>query len=119
VDRRSRAAGGHERRAPEPWLYTGEQLAGRVPIRLRRRRDKRRLAYHLVLALVLATLTVWWVVPVHAFTGPVLIAFAGLNGDHGVHLGDLPSLVFVAVAARSAVQACRLVVDGRLFVDAA
>ena len=118
MDHPSRARRAVERRAPEPLLYTGEQLAGRAPIRLRRRRDKTRLAYHLVLALVLAGLSLWWVVPHHSFSGPVVLDLAGPEGAHGVHLGDLPSLVFVAVAARSAVQACRLVLDRRLFVDA-
>jgi len=118
VDPLSRTEQGLDRRTPEPLLYTGEQLAGRAPIRLRRRRDKTRLAYHLILASVLAALTVWWVVPSHTFAGPVVMNFAGPSGDHGVHLGDLPSLAFVLVAVRSAVQACRLVLDGRLFVDA-
>jgi hypothetical protein len=118
VDHLSRAERGVDRRAPEPLLYTGEQLAGRAPIRLRRHRDKTRLAYHLILALVLTMLTVWWVVPSHTFAGPVVLNLAGPRGDHGVHLGDLPSLAFVLVALRSAVQACRLVLDGRLFVDA-
>ena len=118
MDHLSRAERGVERRAPEPLLYTGEQLAGRAPIRLRRRRDKTRLAYHLILALVLTALTVWWVVPSHTFAGPVVMDLAGPSGDHGVHLGDLPSLAFVLVAVRSAVQACRLALDGRLFVDA-
>lgn len=100
-----------ERRAPEPLLYTGEQLAGRAPIRLRRRRDKARLTSHLVVALALVALTVWWVVPLHAFAGPVVMT---LDGAHGVHLGDLPCLAFVALAFNSAVQACRLVLDGGL-----
>ena len=104
-----------ERRIPEPLLYTGEQLAGRAPIRLRRRRDKARLSLHLGIALVLVSLTAWWVVPRHSFAGPVVLS---LSGGHGVHAGDLPCLVFLAVAARSAVQACRLCLDGQLFLDA-
>lgn len=95
-----------DRRAPEPFLYTGEQLTGRAPIRLRRRRDKQRLAAHLVVAAALVGLTTWWVVPLHAFAGPVLVR---LTPAHGVHVGDLPSLVFLAIAARSLVAARRLV----------
>ena len=97
-----------DRRAPEPFLYTGEQLAGRAPIRLRRRRDKFRLAAHLAVALSLVALTAWWVLPLHAFAGPVLVP---LTDDRGVHVGDLPSLLFLAVAGRSLVVAGRLAVS--------
>jgi hypothetical protein len=38
------------------------------------------------------------VLPEHVFTGPVLFMFAP---GRGVHLGDLPALVFLLVAARS------------------
>ena len=94
-----------ERRAPEPLLYSKEQLLGRQPIRLRRRADKRRLAAHLLLAAALLSLAAWWVVPYHAFAGPVILS---LTASHGVHLGDLPSLVFAAVAGRSLVLAGRV-----------
>ena len=87
-----------DRRAPEPLFYSGDQLLGRAPIRLRRATDKRRLAMHLLLAALLMWLTAWWVLIPHVFAGPVLFA---LSPSHGVHLGDLPSLLFVAVAGRS------------------
>lgn len=106
MDLRRRPPEGVERRAPEPLLYTPEQLAGRAPIRLRRRRDKLRLMAHLATAAALAVLTAWWVVPVHAFAGPVLLS---LTAGHGVHVGDLPTLLFLAVAGRSLLQAVRLV----------
>lgn len=88
-----------ERRARQPRLYTLDQLVGRAPIRLRRRSDKVRLALHVLATLALIALVAWWVLPVHAFTGPVLFSFAP---DHGVHLGDVPALLLVVTAARSA-----------------
>jgi len=115
VDNPTHAPDPVERRIPEPLLYTAEQLAGRAPIRLRRRRDKARLSLHLGIALALMSLTAWWVVPLHGFAGPVVLSLAG---GHGVHAGDLPCLVFLAVAARSAVRACRLCLDWQLFLDA-
>lgn len=87
-----------ERRAPEPLLYSADQLLGRAPIRLRRAADKRRLAMHLLLAALLVALTAWWVLVPHVFAGPTLLV---LGAGHGVHLGDLPSLLFLAVAGRS------------------
>jgi hypothetical protein len=99
------AAARAERRAPEPLFYTPEQLMGRAPIRLRRASDKRRLAAHVVAALVLLGVTAWWVLLPHEFAGPVLLT---LTRTHGVHVGDLPSAVFVAVAGRSLVAARRL-----------
>ena len=101
-----RLPGGVERRAPEPLLYTGEQLTGRAPIRLRRRTDKIRFAAHLAAALTLLALTAWWVIPLHGFAGPVVLS---LTADHGVHVGDLPCLLFLAFAARSTFVAGRLV----------
>jgi len=95
-----------ERRAPEALLFQRDQLLGRRPIRLRRRSDKIRLAAHLGAVLVLALLSVWWVVPLHAFAGPVLLT---LTRTHGVHVGDLPVLLFGAVALRSMFLARRLV----------
>ena len=94
-----------ERRAPEPRLYTPDQLLGRTPIRLRRASDRRRLAAHLLAVAILSVLTLWWVVPAHAFAGPVLLT---LTRSHGVHAGDLPSLGFVALAVRSTFAAGRL-----------
>ena len=104
---RTRADGqGVERRAPEPLLYQRDQLLGRRPIRLRRRSDKIRLAAHLAAVALLVALSIWWVVPLHAFAGPVLVT---LTASHGVHAGDLPVLVFLAIAARSLISASRLV----------
>jgi hypothetical protein len=95
-----------ERRAPEPLVYRPEQLLGRRPIRLRRRSDKIRLAAHLAAVAVLVGLSIWWVVPLHAFAGPVLLT---LTATHGVHVGDLPVLLFLAVAARSMMAVQHLV----------
>ena len=95
-----------ERRAPQPFLFTPDELLGRRPIRLRRAADKRRLVAHLVLAAALVGLSGWWVVPLHAFAGPVLVTF---TAEHGVHAGDLPVLGFLAVAGRSLLTAGRLV----------
>jgi hypothetical protein len=97
---------GTERRAPEPLFYTRAQLLGRSPIRLRRRRDKQRLAAHLAAAAAMVALTAWWVLPLHGFAGPVLFS---LTTHHGVHAGDLPSLAFLAVALRSLVVAWGMV----------
>jgi hypothetical protein len=94
-----------ERRARQPLLYTPDQLLGRTPIRFRRKADKRRFAAHLLAVILLVGLSLWWVVPLHAFAGPVLLT---LTRTHGVHVGDLPTLVFLALAARSLVVARRL-----------
>jgi hypothetical protein len=95
-----------ERRAPQPLVYRPDQLLGRRPIRLRRRSDKIRLAAHLAAVAGLAALSIWWVVPLHAFAGPVLLT---LTATHGVHVGDLPVLLFAAVAARSMLAVQHLV----------
>lgn len=87
-----------ERRVPEPLLYTPDQLLGRERIRLRRASDRRRFVGHAAAVLALGGLTMWWVVPLHAFAGPVLLP---VTATHGVHTGDLPSLLFVALALRS------------------
>ena len=94
-----------DRRAPQPFVYTPDELLGRVPIRLRRARDKRRLAAHLLAVVALVSLTAWWVLLPHGFAGPVVVV---LTADHGVHVGDLPSLVFLAVAARSVLMVGRI-----------
>ena len=94
-----------ERRAPERLLFTPGQLLGRDPIYLRRASDKRRLSVHIAATVLLLGITAWWVLLPHAFAGPVLLT---LTRTHGVHEGDLPSLAFVVLAARS------LVVSGRL-----
>jgi hypothetical protein len=73
-------------------------VLGRAPIRLRRRSDKVRLATHVCAILAMAALIAWWVLPVHTFTGPVLLVFAS---GRGVHLGDLPAVAFLLVAVRS------------------
>jgi hypothetical protein len=95
-----------DRRARQPFLYRPDQLLGRRPIRLRRAADKRRLAGHLLAVAALAGLSIWWIVPVHSFTGPVLLT---LTATHGVHLGDLTVFGFAALAVRSLVAARRLV----------
>ena len=100
--RYGRAGRQGERRAPEPLLYSADQLLGRAPIRLRRASDKRRLAAHLVLAALLLAAAAWWVVLPHVFAGPVLLV---LGRGHGVHAGDLPSLLMLGVAGRSLVVA--------------
>jgi hypothetical protein len=98
-----------ERRASQPFLLTSDELLGRRPIRLRRARDKRRLAAHLAIAAALVALSGWWVVPLHSFAGPVLLV---LTSSHGVHAGDLPVLAFLAVAGRSLMGASRLIREG-------
>jgi hypothetical protein len=99
------APGASERRTSERFLYSKDQLLRRSPIYVRRRRDKQRLAAHLGGAGVLIALSVWWVIPLHSFAGPVLFT---LTRTHGVHIGDLPTLVFLAVAGRWLVTAARL-----------
>jgi hypothetical protein len=49
-------------------------------------------------ALGLVWLTVWWVVPPHSFSGPVIWVIDGKDG-HGLHLGDLPAVLFLVAAA--------------------
>lgn len=93
-----------ERRSRERFVYSWDQLLGRAPIYTRRRRDKQRLVAHVVAVVVLVSLTTWWVVPLHPFAGPVLFT---LTASHGVHVGDLPTLVFLAVAARSVLVVAR------------
>ena len=95
-----------ERRAPEPLLYSTEQLRGRSRIYFRRRRDKVRFAAHVGAAGGLVALSWWWVIPVHSFAGPVLVK---LTASHGVHVGDLPTVPFLAVAAWSGFAALRMV----------
>ena len=94
-----------ERRKPEPLLYSTAQLQGRSRIYLRRRRDKVRFGAHVGTAVALVALSLWWVIPLHFFAGPVLLTFAP---GHGVHVGDLPTLPFLFVAAWSAVAAVRM-----------
>ena len=95
-----------ERRTPEPLLYSTAQLQGRARIHLRRRRDKARFAGHVGAACGLVALSLWWVIPVHSFAGPVLLKF---TPGHGVHVGDLPTVLFLLVAAWSVVAALRMV----------
>ena len=94
-----------ERRSPEPLLYCRAQLQGDARIYLRRRRDKVRFAAHVGAALALVMLSVWWVVSLHSFTGPVLVEF---TSSHGVHLGDLPVVAFLCAGAWSVVAAVRM-----------
>jgi hypothetical protein len=95
-----------DRRARQPLLYRPDQLLGRRPIRLRRAADKRRLAGHLLAVAALAGLSIWWIVPLHWFAGPVLVT---LTANHGVHAADLAVFGFAALALRSLVAARRLV----------
>ena len=94
-----------ERRAPEPLLYSPEQLQGRSRIYFRRRTDKVRFAAHVGGACGLVALSLWWVIPLHSFAGPILVK---LTPGHGVHLGDLPTVPFLLVAAWSAIAALRM-----------
>ena len=95
-----------ERRASEPLLYSTDQLRGRSRIYFRRRRDKVRFAAHVGAACGLVALSWWWVIPAHSFAGPVLVQ---LTRSHGVHVGDLPTVAFLAVAAWSGAAALRTV----------
>jgi hypothetical protein len=93
-------SGPGDRRARQRLLYSAEQLLGRQPIYTRRTSDKVRLTIHLGVIGSVIALTVWWVVPLHSWAGPVLVT---LTRTHGIHEGDLPTLVFLAVALRSIV----------------
>jgi hypothetical protein len=94
-----------DRRTPEPLLYSTAQLQGRSRIYFRRRRDKVRFAAHVGAAGGLVALSLWWVIPLHSFAGPVLLR---LTPGHGVHVGDLPTVPFLVVAAWSVVAALRM-----------
>jgi hypothetical protein len=96
-----------ERRARQPLLYRPDQLLGRRKIHLRRAADKRRLAGHLLTVAALAALSIWWVVPLHWFAGPVLVA---ITATHGIHLGDLAVFGFALAGLRSLAAVKRLVV---------
>ncbi|HUP71504.1 MAG TPA: hypothetical protein VM282_00510 [Acidimicrobiales bacterium] len=86
-------------------LYSTAQLQGRSRIYFRRRRDKVRFAAHVGAAVALVALSLWWVIPLHAFAGPVLFQ---LTPGHGLHVGDLPTVPFLLVAAWSGVAALRM-----------
>jgi hypothetical protein len=59
----------------------------------------------MVAALVCSWLaTGWWVVADHPFAGPVLFA---VTEEHGVHLGDLPAVVVLAVASQLGRSWCK------------
>jgi len=91
-------------------LYSTAQLQGRSRIYFRRRSDKVRFAAHVGGATGLVALSLWWVIPLHSFAGPVLLT---LSPGHGVHVGDLPTLPFLAVAAWSGFMALRMLnLDG-------
>lgn len=92
------------RRTEQGFFYTKDQLFRREPLYLRRRADKQRLTGHLCLAAGLVGLSVWWVIPLHDFAGPVLVTLAP---GRGVHVGDLATLGFLAIAGRSMVRAAR------------
>ncbi len=93
-------SGPADQRARQRLLYTAEQLLGRQPIYTRRSSDKWRLTIHLGVVSVVTALTVWWVVPLHSWAGPVVVT---LTRTHGIHEGDLPTLLLLAVALRSVV----------------
>jgi hypothetical protein len=60
----------------------------------------RRIAVWLVRfigALLLVWLAVWWVLPVHVFSGPVIWVFDDAD-QHGLHLGDLPAVLWIVAA---------------------
>ena len=95
----------NERRTPEPLLYSTAQLQGRSCIYFRRRRDKVRFAAHLGATVSLVALSLWWVIPLHSFAGPVLLR---LTPGHGVHVGDLPTVPFLLAAAWSVITALRM-----------
>lgn len=99
-----------DRRARQRRLFTLDQLLGRAPIYVRRSSDRMRIALHLGFAAALLVLSAWWVVPPHAWAGPVLVTLAP---SRGVHVGDLPTLGFVAVALRSLVVSTVGVPGGR------
>ena len=92
------------RKSEQGFFYTKDQLLRREPIYLRRRSDKQRLIGHVCLAGGLVGLSAWWVIPLHDFAGPVLLTLAP---GRGVHVGDLPTLGFLAVAGRSMARAAR------------
>ena len=64
-----------------------------------------RFAAHVGGACGLVALSLWWVIPLHSFAGPVLLT---LTPSHGVHAGDLPTLPFLFVAAWSSLAALRM-----------
>lgn len=66
---------------------------------------EQRITANVLAAVALLALTAWWVLLPHGFSGPVLLA---LTPEHGVHEGDLPSLVFLLGAARAMSTARRL-----------
>jgi hypothetical protein len=104
-----RTGGPADRRARRRRLYSVDQLLGRAPIYTRRSSDRRQIASHLGAAILLVGLSAWWVLPVHVWEGPVLLS---LTRTHGVHVGDLPSLAFLAVALRSTVVLATRLGDG-------
>lgn len=93
-----------ERRAPEPLLYSKAQLKGRSRIYFRRRSDKFRFVAHLAGACGFVGLSLWWVIPVHSFAGPVLLT---LTPGRGVHAGDLSTVPFLFAALWFVIAAAR------------
>ena len=68
-------------------------------------------------ALALVTLTAWWVVPRHSFSGPVLFV-ADADNEHGLHLGDLPAGLYLLSAFWLVWPLARFETSGRRIVDA-
>jgi hypothetical protein len=93
-----------ERRAHTAVSYSWDELRGRSQLYLRRRRDKERLALHLMVIVAMAGLTAWWVVPHHSFSGRVVYI---LSPGRGIHVGDLPAAAFVLIGLASAWFAVR------------
>jgi hypothetical protein len=94
-----------KRRNAEPFVYTPGHARGHTQVYLRRRQAKIRLAAHAALAAVALTLTGWWVIPHHSFSGPILVEVAP---GRGVHVGDAMTVAFLVVAVlcgRSALRA--------------
>ncbi len=69
-------------------------------------------------ALALVALTAWWVIPRHSFSGPVLYLVDG-DGEHGLHLGDLPAGLYLLSAFWLVWPLARSETSGRRLVDAA
>jgi hypothetical protein len=93
--RMAERADDYRRVRPQPVTCTWNQARDRSDRYLRRQRDKERFVLNAGVAVVMAALAAWWVVPVHSFSGRVLWI---VSPGHGVHVGDLPAFVFAAVA---------------------
>jgi hypothetical protein len=93
-----------ERRALPPANAPWELVRHRSLAYLRRRRAKEMLVAHGFVVAAMAALTAWWVVPHHAFSGRTIYVF---SPGRGLHLGDLPAVLFVLVGLFSLGQVVR------------